>query len=83
MNEPEPQTEIHVRPDGSLKVYGRVRVLDVDGVPYDLEPWSKPDAHGVRIKLCRCGHSNTKPFCDGSHVQAGFASEPRVGDDAD
>lgn len=73
--------EIHVRPNGSLKVYGPVRLLDVDGNPYDLGPWTTSDRNGERIKLCRCGRSSTMPFCDESHAEVGFASEPRVTDD--
>lgn len=76
----EPTVEIHVRPNGSLKVYGPVRVVDVDGHEYDLAPWTKTDHRGERIKLCRCGRSEAKPFCDGSHTTAGFVSEPRTSD---
>ena len=57
----EPEVEIHVRPDGSYKVYGPVRLLDVDGNGYDLGPRRKTDRIGDRIKLCRCGASKTMP----------------------
>jgi CDGSH-type Zn-finger protein len=72
------EVEIHVRPDGSYKVYGPVVVRDVDGNPYDLAAETTMDGLGARIKLCRCGASATMPFCDESHVATGFVSSPRV-----
>ena len=81
MSDEREPVRIHVRPDGSLKVYGDFELLDVDGRPYDLEPWRATDKIGRRVKLCRCGNSGTMPFCDESHTTVGFTSSPRVDDD--
>jgi CDGSH-type Zn-finger protein len=29
-----------------------------------------------RIALCRCGHSETKPYCDSTHRKVGFVAPP-------
>ena len=44
---------------------GEVQIVDHEG--NTIQPKS---AKG--IKLCRCGASSEKPFCDGTHSRIGF-----------
>jgi CDGSH iron-sulfur domain-containing protein 3 len=37
-------------------------------------PSGKEITHKSDVTLCRCGHSNDKPFCDGTHAKIGFRS---------
>jgi CDGSH-type Zn-finger protein len=48
---------------GPLWLRGGVAVIGADGRAYEVRN---------RVALCRCGVSGNKPFCDGSHVAAGF-----------
>ena len=66
-----PVVEIKVRDDGPYKVTGPVRIVDADGGVFDVEP-------GRPVALCRCGQSQTKPFCDASHKDAGFSDCARA-----
>lgn len=52
-------------PDGPMLVKGPLRVVGTDGSV----------AEGVKGALCRCGHSETRPFCDGSHRDVGFEAD--------
>jgi CDGSH-type Zn-finger protein len=60
-------TKITVRTDGSIRVEGDFEIVDQDGHVFGLAGRNK-------IGLCRCGHSETKPFCDGSHKKINFQS---------
>jgi CDGSH-type Zn-finger protein len=57
--------------DGPLLLTGDVVVTDGAGAAY-------PAARVV--SLCRCGLSDDKPFCDGSHRVKRFAHKARVAD---
>jgi len=62
-----PATKITVRNDGPLLIEGDLEVLDQTGKLFGL-------AGRTTITLCRCGHSEKKPFCDGAHRRQGFQS---------
>jgi len=62
---------IMVRPDGPLIAKGNIEVLDTDGQLL---------MQGDDIALCRCGASQNKPFCDGSHRVSGFQDQGQFND---
>lgn len=64
---------LKVMDDGALQLRGdlsQIRLVDGEGHEFDF---------GERrtVLLCRCGHSQNKPFCDSSHLRVGFASQVR------
>jgi len=63
MDEP---VNIICSPNGPLRVSGNFTIKDGNGKDFGL-------AGRTTISLCRCGLSQNKPFCDGSH-RAGFNS---------
>jgi CDGSH-type Zn-finger protein len=48
---------------GPLWIRGGIPVRSADGKSYEVRN---------RMTLCRCGASNNKPFCDGSHASIKF-----------
>ncbi len=59
---------IVVRANGPYKVTGPFRLVDPEGVPFEIPA-------GSAVVLCRCGHSKDKPFCDSSHKRVGFVAD--------
>lgn len=63
--EPEYAPSIAAVPDGPLWVRGGIEITAPDGFTYEVRN---------RVTLCRCGGSNNKPFCDGTHKKIGFSA---------
>jgi CDGSH-type Zn-finger protein len=67
---------ITIESNGPYRVRGAklVRTAQVEtehGEPVGWAP-DEPVAAPAEVKLCRCGRSSNKPFCDRSHERVGF-----------
>jgi CDGSH-type Zn-finger protein len=58
-------SKLTIKNDGSILVEGDFEICDPQGAAFGL-------AGRTKISLCRCGASQNKPFCDGSHNKIGF-----------
>ena len=63
---------VRLRDNGPLVVEGPIKIVDAEGNEFSVDS-SKP-----AIALCRCGASENKPFCDGTHNRCGFESAERA-----
>eukprot|EP01037_Dinobryon_pediforme_P015180 gene15180-15323_t len=58
--------DIQPQPNGPLHMVGNLELVSGTG---------RTITKVTETYLCRCGHSNAKPYCDGSHQAAGFTAE--------
>lgn len=69
--------KIKIAKNGPYLVFGGLPLdKQIIGIGEENEPeiWiqGKKVTTGESYALCRCGGSNNKPFCDGTHVKVGF-----------
>lgn len=72
---PSPDVTVKAINSGPYQIKGPVTVVDHDGKEYEL-------GNRRTVLLCRCGASNKKPFCDGTHARIGFEATERVRDES-
>jgi CDGSH-type Zn-finger protein len=62
--------QITITENGPYKVEGPIELTDHEG--------NAVEAPGSTVFLCRCGGSQNKPFCDGTHSKIGFEGARRA-----
>ncbi|MGV9196202.1 CDGSH iron-sulfur domain-containing protein [Arcanobacterium canis] len=66
--EPRLAPSVSLVKDGQILAFGGIEIEGSDGENFEVRN---------RVSLCRCGHSQNKPFCDGRHQSNGF-TDPEV-----
>jgi uncharacterized Fe-S cluster protein YjdI len=56
-------TNVRIMKDGPIVVEGKFQVIDKE------DKVLKPN---MMTSFCRCGHSKSQPYCDGTHRKVGF-----------
>jgi CDGSH-type Zn-finger protein len=77
MIKPKIEARVSVEANGPYVVTGDVPLAKetiATNAQGDSEFWAEGSRYPARQKyaLCRCGQSDTKPFCDGTHAKVGF-----------
>jgi CDGSH-type Zn-finger protein len=60
-------TKVTILRNGPVRIEGDFEIVDFEGNTFGL-------AGRTAISLCRCGMSENKPFCDGTHGRQFFES---------
>ncbi|MBB3186193.1 CDGSH iron-sulfur domain-containing protein [Microbacter margulisiae] len=61
----ESKISAKILPNGPILISGELHIIHKDG----------REETKSNVAFCRCGHSNNKPFCDGTHAKIGFKDE--------
>ncbi|MEK6827222.1 MAG: CDGSH iron-sulfur domain-containing protein, partial [Nanoarchaeota archaeon] len=64
---------------GNFPLEKEIFVCGSDGIPIK---WKKGEKYYYKnnCMLCRCGHSENKPFCDGTHALIKFDGKETAND---
>lgn len=60
----EKPTNIRIMKDGPIVVDGKFKIIGADNRELRKTPMTS---------FCRCGHSKSQPYCDGTHRKIGFS----------
>ena len=65
------KAKLNFQKDGPIGLTGEVEIVDAQGKVLITQG---------KTAFCRCGASENKPFCDGSHVKIGFKAPADLGE---
>jgi CDGSH-type Zn-finger protein/truncated hemoglobin YjbI len=67
---------IEITKDGPYRITGGIELTEADDAPVTRNEGASLE----HFALCRCGHSQNKPFCSGMHWYIGFQDPPPAAD---